>query len=452
MMSIVSTDCPGPSSSKTAGTTGAPRRRLLVVLLVALSLRLLVSLWLFPSIQQRTGLSPGSDGYELVADTLVEGGGYRFAPELGETMFLLPVYPLFLAGLFSLTDHHLLVTCIAQSLLDTLTCLLLYRIACPSLGSRVGLAGAIVYALYPGAWIACSRYLTEPLFVFLIAAFVLFFGRFVHKGRKPALLLAGVVLALAVLCKSVAGMLPVFLLGCAVVMPAWRGCRGRILAGATVCLAVVVCGAALWGYRNHRLTGSFVFPSTSGGLALYTAHVYAAYPEQRIRDSAHQGAREVRELGEAHGIRLDPGDAYPRWFYSPRDELKLDKLAQAEARTLIASDPGAFVKHVLGNLWRFWIGAPTPRSLWIAVAINVPLLLVGMIGFAMSKPWRDPAIAVWLVVSAYLFAAHVAILAVVRYSLTVMPFVCLLAGFTICRWADRRRSRKASLCGHETPC
>lgn len=407
------------------------------VLVVALIARIATVL-VYPMIQRATSLSHGSDGYEHIAASLAAGHGYRFAENLGETMYLPPVYPLFLAMLFLVTGPSLLAATIAHALLDTASCFMIYVLGKRHGSHLVGISGSLMYALYPGAWIGCSRYLTEPLFIFLILGFLVFFSMFAKNGGKLGLFAAGSLGALAVLCKSVAGALPLFMIFGALILPAWRHCRRRVLGGLAVCFLMSVVAVVPWIYRNYEVSGSFVYPTTIGGQALYTAHVYASHPQQRIRASVHQAAREMKQIAEDHGIRLDPRDSYPRWFYDSRDEVKLDHIIQKIATERIASDRLGYARHIIGNMWRFWWGAPSPVSVWISIVVNTPFMLLGVYGLWLSRAWRHPDLCLCLLVAAYLFVAHVAVLAVVRYSLTVMPIICFFAGFIL---LDRREGR-----------
>lgn len=428
-----------------------PKLALVGVFVIAFLLRL-ATVVAYPLIQGSTGLAHGSDGYDHLAAMIAAGHGYRFAPELGQTMILLPAYPLFLAGLFLLAGgESLLAATLAQCVLDTASCLLLYLLGSRHGGYRLGFCAALLYALYPGAWIGCARYLTEPLFVFLILGFLLFFTRFIAKGRIGPLLSAAGFLAVAVLCKSVAGGLPLFALACAILLPTWRGMRLRVLSGVTVCLLATTLAAAPWVYRNYRIAGAWVYPTTLTGQALYTAHVYVVHPDQRIRDSVHQSAAEMRQIAVDRGIRLDPRDTYPRWFYDPKDEVKLDRLLQDIARERIAAERGGYIRHVAGNLWRFWWGGPTPKSVVASVVVNTPLMVLGAIGLFVAGTWRHPDLTLCAAVALYLFVAHIAVLAVVRYSLTVMPMVCLFGAFFVARsWRFQPRPEFGALGGGDS--
>lgn len=455
-MSAISTSLrqEGATASNNGARVDTPkqtvgRKALLTLFFVALAARLLIALVLAPLIFNKTGLSDGSDGYEQVARTVAAGAGYRFAPDLGETMFLLPAYPFFLAAIFYAVGFVPAAAFAAQCVLDALSTVMICRLGADALGTRVGLIAGYVYALYAGAWIACSRFLTEPLYIFLTLAFIEFFLLYFRNGGVGPLIGAAVSCALCVLCKSVAGLLPVWLLGCVIVLPAWRGLRTRVLVGLVTCLVVTAIGVMPWIIRNYRLTGEYVYPSTSGGLAIYTAHVYAANPGKRIRDLVNQAAYEVNDLAKQIGVQTDPRDTYPRWFYDPHDELKVDRMAQKVARERIAADRAGFVGHIFGNLWRFWIGAPTRISMIASVVLNLPLLALGIIGLFMSRWYSTPALALSVCVAAYLFLGHVAVLAVVRYSLTVMPVVCILAAAPLSRalgvWLDRRTRTKGGM-------
>ena len=80
----------------------------------------------------------------------------------------------------------------AHSMLDTMTCWLIFVMARRMWNRRVALMGAAIYALNPGAWLMCSRYLTEPLFIFLTALFVYLLARYLDNKSASSLILAAI--------------------------------------------------------------------------------------------------------------------------------------------------------------------------------------------------------------------------------------------------------------------
>lgn len=425
-------------------------RAALTLGVLALALRLAFIFPLWPLTQRAFSLSHGSDGYELVARTVVAGAGYKFAPHLGETMILTPTYPLALAGLFALVgedvDAQRTATQILQCVLDALTTVMILALGKRWHGATVGVLAALLYACYPGMWVACARYVTEPLFNVLVVAFMLTFAAWMHSARRAALVSSALLLAAASMCKSIAAILPLFLITCVLILPLfWRRGFTRLLTGLACCAALTSVAAGAWLIRNHQVSGHWVYPSTLSGQALYTATVYVAHPEQSIRESVHQAAREMHAIANARGFRLDPGDSYPRWFFDAREEVAFDRALQAIARERIAADQTGFARHLAGNLWRFWFGAPSTRAIWMSVAINGPLLILALAGALYAGWLRRPEVALWLAAGAYFFLSHVSVLAVVRYSLIVMPMVCLLAGVALVRWWRPGQLRQPTL-------
>jgi hypothetical protein len=406
------------------------------VALLALLVRVAFIFPLWPVTQRYFDLSHGSDGYELVARTLASQGEFRFHAHLAPTMILPPVYPLFLSGLFALTGPDAAVqrsvTQAAQSLLDAGTTLLIFLLAARWYPRPVAVLAALIYALHPGLWVACARYLTEPLFLFLLTLFVWSGTRWLEQGGRWSLVVASLACAGAALCKAAAVPLPLSWAACMPVLAlagqrSWR----RATTGLVLCLITTGVASGTWLWRNHHVSGQWVFPTSLGGQALYTATVYAAHPKQEIRRSAHQAAAEMHEIAARHGLRLDPGDSYPRWFYDVRDEARLDELLRGIARERIAADAGAFRAHLVGNLWRFWFGAPSSRAVSMSALTNGPLLALALIGLVLSRGWRHAGLMLWLAVGACLLLAHLGVLAVVRYSLVVLPIVCLLSAIPL---------------------
>lgn len=434
-------DDPIRDGARDAGTRSVWRGGL-AVFVAALAIRLVFALPLWQFVHPYFDLSRGSDGYERVARTVAAGRGYRYAPHLCETMILLPTYPLFLAGVITVVDGtrdtQIIATRVVQSFMDALTALMIAMLARRWYGDRVGLLAGLCYALYPGMWVACARYVTEPLFNFLTTAFVLAFVRWMDRGQGGWLGLAALACALAAMCKSVAPPLPLALLFAVLVVPLWRRQWRRVFGGLVACCLLTGAASAAWLLRNHAVSGEWVFPSTLSGQALYTAHLYVAHPHQTLRETVDQSGREMHRIAAENGIHLDPKDRYPRWFRRSADEVKLDRLLREIASERIASDSGRFAVHIAANVWRFWFGAPTPSSVAAAIALNGPLLALAVAGLLLVRWWRAPGLALWLAMSAYLVVSHVGVLAVVRYSQTVVPVMCVFAAVTLARLLWRR--------------
>jgi 4-amino-4-deoxy-L-arabinose transferase-like glycosyltransferase len=160
------------------------RRRLALIVLVALALRLVVVAFLYPG-----QLNPRRDhwpfGYETgrIARAIASGRGFSdpFFAQTGLTAIMGPVYPYILAGVFKVfgiyTAASAIVALTLSSLFSALTCVPVFLLARESFGERVGMLSAWAWALFPYAilfaadriWETClTTFLLTALFVFTI--------------------------------------------------------------------------------------------------------------------------------------------------------------------------------------------------------------------------------------------------------------------------------------------
>lgn len=179
-----------------------------------------------------------------------------------------PVYPTFIATLWTLGGATWFPVGWVQALLDTATIALVYGLSRTLFHrTRVALLAALLCAFYP-EWIALDRlYYSESLFIFLST---LAFGFLVQARRHfsfAVLFAAGVLMALAALTREVIG---VFALS---VTPVWLWLTARTLIRPSWFAPLVFLMGALgviapWVWRNYQLEQRFILISTSSEFSL----------------------------------------------------------------------------------------------------------------------------------------------------------------------------------------
>jgi 4-amino-4-deoxy-L-arabinose transferase-like glycosyltransferase len=197
----------------------------------------------------------------LMADGMVLWGTDPFG-EAHPTIWKMPLYPLWVGGLYTVLgpdpDRVLLV----QTLLGPATIALTWALGRRLFTPLVGLGAAAVVAVYPNAWQYEARLYSEALAVplaILLAIVVL--------DRTPTpkrALLAGAVLAANVYVRPSA-----ILLIAGVLVAFWAAAglrRGSVLAVAAG--LVVVVALVPWQARTYHLEGEFV-PLSTQDAALY---------------------------------------------------------------------------------------------------------------------------------------------------------------------------------------
>src|SRR5262249_22493792 len=143
-----------------------------------------------------------------------------------------PLYPGFVAAIYAVCglENHQAVRLI-QAVLSLLTVYLAYKLGALAASHRAGLVLAACCCFYPSFLGFNNLLLTETLFTFLLCAFCLTFATAVLRQSLGCLALAGFVLGLAALTRSVVWLLPPLL--ALFLLWAWRtSFRNRIAAGA----------------------------------------------------------------------------------------------------------------------------------------------------------------------------------------------------------------------------
>ncbi len=416
---------------------------LLVLLTLGAAVRL--ALWacfagLPPSIEDERD-------YNALACNLVLHGEYAFQPGQPDSLRP-PLYPALVAGayrLFGLENYQ--AVRLLQAALSLLTVLLAYRLGTALYSPRVGLWAAGLCCFYPSLLGFNNLLLTEVLFTFLLSAFCLLFVRGLQRDSLPALALAGVLLALAALTRSVVWLFPPVL--AVFLLLAFRaGWRRRLLAAA-VLTAGFAAVLAHWVVRNTRLQRTFVAVDVMGGRNFMMGN-YAHTP-------LYRSWAAIGLQGEQSWIREVIAS-------SPQEERdtqgKLDKAALRHGLRFVVAHPGLTLRRDLVKFFDFWglereliAGAgegyfgrvSRPVVLLLALAIcgsYVAVLFAGLFGIVLTPPAGRPAHLFLLLVIAFVCGMHTLVFGHSRYHLPLMPLVMVYAAGALVHrkqlWLPRR--------------
>jgi len=355
-------------------------RKLTVCLAVALLLRLAFVFVGFPFLEHRWQLREDGDGYGLIAQSIRDG---RY-----DDVTRGPVYPFFVAAAGSL-----IATKMAQAFLDTATCLLIYWLA----GKNV--YAAWLWAVYPFAIWRVAFINKETMLAFLLATYV--FVQF--RSSKPwQWVAAGALLALVNLCK------PSFLLW-PVVLLAFAPRRAWLTIAAT---AVII---APWTYRNWRVTGSEFLPVATerGGVTTFIGNYQ---PTQGL----WEGAGKTRWQAAVDEIRVQNGGA---------SEVQLDRAFYRAAWRQVVGNPVKALELTVRKCGRFWFLSAKRREQLASIGIQAGYLVLFGTGLWRSRR-STTDVKLMLAMVAYVMLVHALSYADLRFSLPVMPLVCVIAAKT----------------------
>jgi 4-amino-4-deoxy-L-arabinose transferase-like glycosyltransferase len=273
-----------------------------------------------PSVVEQHVLKGDALGYHRLALTLVEHGRFASAADAPPEALRTPLYPLFVGLTYILSGYRPWVTLLAQVLLDTMACLLLYYALRRLLSPAPAAVAATFYACDPFLILySSSTLLSDSLFVFLLVAAFWFAARtWAVPERSKFLHLAagtGLCIGLATLTRPIAQFVllcyfPFYLLAF----------RHRLRAGLRcVLVSAVVCLATLspWLIRNSAVFGAPAV-STVGPwsmLAMNVLPVEVAKRHQDERTVMRSLAAEADRMMEADGLRPEALNEFQRMRY-----------------------------------------------------------------------------------------------------------------------------------------
>ncbi|MCI0406918.1 MAG: glycosyltransferase family 39 protein [candidate division Zixibacteria bacterium] len=266
-------------------STGNLKRKFILVLAAGALFRLSVILL--------SNAPPVTDArvYEQLGVTLAQTGTYQ---DEGVVTGYRPIgYVAFLAALFKIFGHTLLLPQLANLVLDMLTLLLLWKLFSHWKEEKTALAACAIFAFYLPEAYSAQYLLTEPLFVFLWIFCICLWDT--NPEKKATSFFSGLIFGLAALVRPV-------VLAWAIV-PVMYEVHRRNWIRPVLFLLTAALVTMPWGCRNYKIFGVWAL-STNSGLNFWLganpkATGYYSPPESPPYDFKNQGEMEraARKLG-----------------------------------------------------------------------------------------------------------------------------------------------------------
>ena len=386
-------------------------RWIVVVVAIGFLARLAYALTLPPEIVVTFEADPLT--YDQIARNVVAGRGFSGAsfyyPPGSDvpTAFWDALYPLFLAGIYTVFGHSVPAVRVAQALLGALAVWLTYWIGARLAGRWAGLIAAAVCAVYPFFIYYAGQLLTETLFMALILGTFAAALKAEETGRHAWQALLGVLAGLAALCRAEA-----FYVGLAIVLwaawraaPAWAG-RIRLAAVGVLCVALVM---APWVVRNQLTFGAPILTTTKLGYNLYKYYHPTMTADQTVR---------TVPVPELEGLT----------------EPQREKVMRDAAIGFMTADLGRTAWFMLNKLALLFKLTPSNE-------VNQRYALVSLLSYGALLPFMAAGLVMALrrggrflpLVGYVLFsvATKAAIFAGIRLRMQIEPFLILLAALAL---------------------
>lgn len=377
--------------------------------------------------------------YVELAGSLADGRGFAWAT--GEpTSLRPPLYPAMVAAVWRATGtDSLQAVRLVQITLSLVTALVVLDLGRRAFGVEVGRMAAVGTWLYPSIIYLNFTILTETLFTLLLVTFVWLTVCLVQRPRGATAALAGLVLGLGALTRSVLYPVPILVCPLLAVLLTRSTTRGRWQT-AMACSVLVFAGYATvvlpWAVRNTRLQRVVTIVDTMGGMNLRMGN-YEHTPEDRMWDAVSLTGEKswIHALNEEQQGAPPPPDAFT--------EGMKDKWAQRKALEYMQAHPMTTLRRAVIKFGDFWglersfaagvqqgLYRPAPWLAAIAVAAMIVsyalVVLMGAAGFWLSRPASAVAILVLLPV-VVISGVHAVVFGHERYHVPLVPLLAISA-------------------------
>lgn len=358
-------------------------------------------------------LSTSTDSvmYNTLATNLVDGNGYtgndHMIARAGEpTVFYGPVFPLYLAFIYTLFGKHIPVVQFSHMALALLTVVLVYMLGARLFGRVTGAIAAFIFAASPNIVYYNFKVLSETLYIFIEVLVLIAMVALLQRDRPALRMLAGagLLFGLAYLCRqTVIAVLFVFI---PVFLARFRDIGLSYLwQSLAVFIGVALLVVSPWVVRNYLVFDQIIAGTTTGPTTLWWGTL------------------------EHKGTSLEDLIKDFRTKHSELNELEMSRVMSKEAKQNLAK-MGA--KEVFSIAWlrvRNLFGLPKSLSLDSQQLLKngFPHALLGILGITGlcvgSRRRADRLMVVLFVVA--VIGIHIATLGVFRYLMPVVPILAV---------------------------
>ena len=388
--------------------------------------------------------------YHNLAVNLVEQGLFSLDGQVPASMRP-PLYPAFVAGVYAVFGiGNFQAVRMVQAAVSLVNVVLLYYLGSEVYNRRIGTWAAAAFCFYPSMLGQNKLLLTETLFTFWLTLACLVIVRFFRRDQVWYLALAGVLIGLGALTRSVLWLLPPVL--AVLVLGAWKASFKRRLAAAALLIATFAVTIAPWAVRNTRLQKTLVTIDVMGGRNFMMGN-YEHTPLYRAWDAiSMEGPRNWYHVLEQQRPEV-----------KQMTQGQRDKAALRYGLHYVWNHPGQTLKRDLVKFLNFWqlersLVAGMSRGYFGGPPVGVVVLstllifgsyaaamISGIFGAVMAPPPKRAAYWFLLVMIAYVCGLHSLVFAHSRYHLPLLPLVLLFSGAALVARKEiwRRRSTTA---------
>ncbi len=349
--------------------------------------------------------------------------------------YRVPVYPAFLALIYSFAGQNLVAVYLAQFMLFIAALIVTFKTCYYVTKSTVcSLLTVFMCIMWFSFWRSITEVLTEILALFLISVCVWFIIKCTTKPNIKNCMITGLLLALCVLCKAV--IMPLVPIAALYI---WlkNGKSKQAILGALSLLIVSTACLGMWTIRNYRSTGEFIPIATGGGFNLWLGN-WPPYYHQVWQWQHYPPELQSKLAGKT--------------------EAQQDKVFTKETIRQITHEPAtaiALFGQKFSDLW--WAGLGHDRdscaknvsaighfSVPKQALLALPLFLLSLVGyFRLSADERTRALPITVLILWWTVVYVATTVAPNRYVIPIQTYEIMFAAIALQRIFARKSTEAA---------
>ena len=403
----------------------------LYIAILGLLLSLLFVLMVYPRIADTYNAVLDTDRYGALGFGLWKNGSLSYYPDLQSTVNRGPVYPLFMATMLKVSNGWWPMSVqIAQCLLFSLTCFLVFWTAKTMWNQMVGLFVSLCCAVHPFLIWYTSRIWVETQATLLFTALV---AGVLYFSLKPSLyraVLVGILLAVASLCKQT--FMP-YMVIIPFLLAVLKGGQGRWRISACI-FATAVILVSPWTLRNYGLTGRVIPVHLLAGFNFQVGDSFIdnfAGSPFSYAGLWLKGFKKVIDIEDEQDLRA---------MKLSDQEVVLDDVYLNASLKRYLSEPEFLARKIIYNLGLYWTLGETKLKSAVISCMQLPLLLLFICStILILRRYGIRSIQAIPVIMVCCYCGfHLPIFAFARLSVVLIPTMLVVSGslFGYCRLAE----------------
>jgi hypothetical protein len=314
----------------------------------------------------------------------------------------------------------------------------------------------ILALIYPFGAIYCGFIMAEAWATLALTGLALLVSA--DRLTTPRIAWAGIIAGLAILLRGDLLLLPL-VIAIIVMFRNWRSVAAPALLGRALlpilAAAAVLAPYVLWNARHFDRPSPIPVASAIGN-SLYLATwqgkvpledlnaLYGGVTTPRVVKSGL--ADEIHHLNARFGAEPNTAPFNPATYPTVAMQRQSSAIYLKAAERRIRTDPGAYVRHVAGNIWALWNTSTYPAGIPLVGRLGLTLIsgivcIGGIVGLLVARQARQ-AIAAAGVVLLYPMVIHLPLHTEARYTAAVRPLLLMFASLAVLWLVNCYRSRQ----------